>query len=293
MENLDDSFTFTKNEKILTYDYHKIKGLTFSCRVIYKAGEAIRIHCHTGSIEIFCLMKGNRILQVNGKDYTIKGGELFVVFPGESHSTSFYTQSPCKFYGIRVDLSDKRSLLGLDVGFSESLADMLLSLDRRYRLSSASTDLIDGAFAEYCAGGDLSRSIATSYLTAFLFAVKRLKPISADTEVDGAIKKSIDYINANCHSQIKVEQLAAVSCLSLSGFKNKFKYNMGMTPSEYVNFVKIEAAKKSLATREISISDLAYELGFCSSDYFSTVFRKFVNLSPNEYRKRYAGAQFN
>ena len=285
MVNINDSFKFTKDEKILTSEYHMVKGLTLSYRVIHKASEAIDMHYHANSIEIFCLAKGNRIINVNGKCYTVRGNELFVLFPNEAHSTSYYTQSPGKFFGIRVDLSDENNLLGLNEKFSCCLIKLLLSLERHYKLAPDSLALIENAMSQYCMADDVSRCIATSYISNFLFTIKHMQPISGASEVDGNIKKALAYIECNYQSQIKVEQLAAASCLSLSHFKNKFKDSMGMTPSEYVSFIKIEAAKQSLSNSDIAITALAYDLGFCSSDYFSTVFKKFVQLSPNEFRR--------
>ena len=285
MEDLYDPFKFTKEEKILTEEFHKIKGLTLSSRVIHKASGAIDMHYHADSIEIFCLVKGNRIINVDGRYYTVRGNEIFVIYPKETHSTSYYTQSPGKFYGIRVNLSES-SILGLNGEFSAILTKLLLSLDRHYRLTPEALGLIDSVLAEFCIDGEFSRYIAASYLGSFLFSIKGLQPVSGVTEVDDYIKIALAYIEQNYHIQIKIERLAAVSGLSMSHFKNKFKDNMGMTPSEYVNFVKIETAKQSLSQGNASITELAYELGFCSSDYFSTVFKKFVLLSPNEYRLR-------
>ena len=74
---------------------------------------------------------------------------------------------------------------------------------------------------------------------------------------------------------------------SLSRFKSKFKETVGITPAEYVTMQKIELAKRRLIEGEESIAELAYNLGYSSSNYFCSVFKKMMNCSPQNYRLRY------
>ena len=63
------------------------------------------------------------------------------------------------------------------------------------------------------------------------------------------------------------------------------KIQMGTNPRSFINYHKIEAAKKLLLDGQ-SVTDTAMELSFSSSNYFSAVFRRYTSLSPTEYVKR-------
>ena len=67
--------------------------------------------------------------------------------------------------------------------------------------------------------------------------------------------------------------------------KQKFKEYFGIPPIEYINKLKIDSAKKLLIDTDMSITGIAMALNFCSSSYFSEMFRKFVSLSPSDFRK--------
>ena len=73
--------------------------------------------------------------------------------------------------------------------------------------------------------------------------------------------------------------------LSLSRFKTRFKHEVGVAPGGYIIMRKVEKAKELLGDRDRSITDIAFDLGFSSSQYFATVFKKLIGLTPSEYRK--------
>lgn len=73
-------------------------------------------------------------------------------------------------------------------------------------------------------------------------------------------------------------------------FSGKFKYYVGKTPKEYILYHRIETAKQLLrdeALVGISISTVAYDIGFNSPQAFSTTFKHFTNFSPKAFREEY------
>ena len=127
------------------------------------------------------------------------------------------------------------------------------------------------------------------YLTCFLFSLQSRQPVSKrqQREIDTGIQKSIEYIREHIHETIRLEELAGVSGYSLSRFKYKFKHEIGITPAEYITLQKIELAKTRLTQTDVSITELAYSLGFSTSNYFSSVFKKIISCTPREYRRLY------
>ena len=84
------------------------------------------------------------------------------------------------------------------------------------------------------------------------------------------------------------QELAQASNYSLSRFKAKFKEELGITPAEYITLQKMDRAQMLLKTTDDSITDIAYQLGFSSSNYFCSVFKKTLSYSPAAYRKSFS-----
>lgn len=67
-----------------------------------------------------------------------------------------------------------------------------------------------------------------------------------------------------------------------------FVNQYGKTPREYADNLRVEAAKAQLPNKDKPILDIAFSLGFESMSSFYSCFKKFVKMSPGDYRKQYA-----
>lgn len=104
---------------------------------------------------------------------------------------------------------------------------------------------------------------------------------------DLAIQKAQEYIENNYQEKLSVEQIAAKVHLNARSFLRRFKKATYNTPLEYIQRVKIEAAKKQLENTTQSILEVMYFIGYNDEKAFRTVFRKYSGLSPKEYQKKY------
>lgn len=101
------------------------------------------------------------------------------------------------------------------------------------------------------------------------------------------IQAVIRYISRHFMEKISIPQLAAVANRSEAGFIRFFKQQIGRTPVEFLNQYRIDRARNLLRHWDMDITEIAYECGFSSSSYFSTLFKKETELSPLEYRKKF------
>jgi transcriptional regulator GlxA family with amidase domain len=104
---------------------------------------------------------------------------------------------------------------------------------------------------------------------------------------DDAIKKAQDFIEKNYQEKITVEQLTSMLALSRRNFERRFKKATSNTVVEYIQRVKIEAAKKGLETSRKNVNELMYEVGYSDTKAFRTVFKKITGKSPLDYRNKY------
>lgn len=99
------------------------------------------------------------------------------------------------------------------------------------------------------------------------------------------LSHAIEYLNLHATKNIKLSDIASYCHCSPSYISHQFKAYTGMNINAYVNERRVDLAKELLRDSNTSITDIAYEVGFKDSNYFSKVFRDLTGYSPNKYRK--------
>jgi transcriptional regulator GlxA family with amidase domain len=104
---------------------------------------------------------------------------------------------------------------------------------------------------------------------------------------DEPIKKAQEFIEKNFQDKITVEQLASMYALSRRNLERRFKKATCNTVTEYIQRVKIEAAKKNFESSRKNINEVMYDVGYMDTKAFRTTFKKITGLSPIQYRNKY------
>lgn len=104
---------------------------------------------------------------------------------------------------------------------------------------------------------------------------------------DIPVKRAQEFIENNVAEKISVEELADKFAIGKRHFERRFKKATNNTPVEYIQRVKVEAAKKSLETSRKNINEVMFDVGYSDSKAFRSVFKKITGLSPIDYRNRY------
>ncbi len=104
---------------------------------------------------------------------------------------------------------------------------------------------------------------------------------------DEPIKQAQQFIENNVSRKISVDDLATQFLISRRNFERRFKKATANTPVEYLQRVKIEAAKKSLESGRETINEIMYAVGYNDIKAFRTVFKKITGMSPLDYRRKY------
>jgi YesN/AraC family two-component response regulator len=111
-----------------------------------------------------------------------------------------------------------------------------------------------------------------------------LLEIVETNDTTALIRQGIYYIHQHYTEDITLEAVAGYVHVSSSYFSSLFKEKTSVSFTVYVNRMKIERAKKLLKNSEMTLTDIAMALGFCSQSYFSSVFKKHVGMSPKQFR---------
>lgn len=104
---------------------------------------------------------------------------------------------------------------------------------------------------------------------------------------DEPIRKAQDFIEKNFHQKITVDELASMFSLSRRNLERRFKRATSNTVVEYIQRVKIEAAKLSLESTRENVNEVMYKVGYSDTKAFRTTFKKITGISPIQYRTKY------
>lgn len=104
---------------------------------------------------------------------------------------------------------------------------------------------------------------------------------------DDEIKATQEYIEDHYSEKLTVDHLASTFSLGRRSLERRFKKATANTINEYIQRVKIEAAKKDLETTRKTVSEVMYDVGYSDTKAFRNTFKKITGLSPVEYKNRY------
>jgi AraC-like DNA-binding protein/mannose-6-phosphate isomerase-like protein (cupin superfamily) len=99
------------------------------------------------------------------------------------------------------------------------------------------------------------------------------------------LDKSIRYIHQKLKKEITLEELAAMEFLGVSRYRELFKETTGMSPGVYITEQRMNKARRFLSQSDLSIAEVSARVGYSDRLYFQRVFRKYVGVTPGEYRK--------
>jgi len=157
-------------------------------------------------------------------------------------------------------------------GGAYSFLNLMLFLVEKY---------VDRATAIYCSKVfqiEIERTLQSPF---FIFQAQK-------NHGDTLIGRAQTYIEEHLDERISFEELAAELATSRRNFDRRFIKATGNTPVEYLQRVKVEAAKNSLEQGQKSISDVMHEVGYADDKAFREVFKKITGLSPLEYKAKFA-----
>lgn len=115
----------------------------------------------------------------------------------------------------------------------------------------------------------------------------RISRNRADVQLQNAVWKMTGFIHKHYDEKITLNEIAATGAVCRSRCCKLFNQYVGQTPSTYLMKYRIAESCKMLHETSRSISEIAAACGFQSPSYFSYVFRREIELAPQEYRKRY------
>lgn len=105
---------------------------------------------------------------------------------------------------------------------------------------------------------------------------------------DEVVLQAQEFIEKNPSAIFTVDEICNRFSVGRRTFERRFKKSTGNSVAEYIQRVKVELAKKHLETGRKTVNEIIYETGYNDINAFRKVFKKFTDLSPIDYRRKYA-----
>ena len=247
-------------------------------------------HSHRNAIEICFLERGEQTYRVGGFLHRLRGNDQFFTLPGEIHDTANLPQERGILYWVILKLEPSKRFLGLAEPMAARFKRELSRMPTRHFRAHPDSARILGEINDFLREGQKRRgglavsrelrlqSLLLQYLTRTIEASHR--------GVHGAatplMQRLLRYIDEHLNEPVQVALLAQAARLSESRCKVRFKREVGVPPAEFWLRKKIERAIALLKNR--SVTEVAFELGFSSSQYFATVFKRYTLTNPSHFR---------
>lgn len=232
------------------------------------------------NVLIYC-MEGTGKYSVEGKEYLAKANQFFILPAGKPHSYACDKESPWTIYWIHF--TGKHA----DIYAQGALSPQDVKPSIHSRINHRNT-IFEEIFHTLAQGYGLdSLRYVSSLLHYYLASMCYLKQYR-DTErkeTDLMLSEAaIHFMNENIEKKITLEDIAKYLGYSVSHFSMMFKKQTGMSPSNYINNIKIKEACYLLKNTNMKINQICHKVGIEDCYYFSRLFSKTMGMSPKEYR---------
>lgn len=202
--------------------------------------------------------------------------ELFIIPPNVSYE--FKTKDlPLRYLCVHFTGSDVLKILD---EYGISLFPTINKLSYKNHMQKRFVTLFEG-FAKNDALRERELSLL---LERLLIEASRAKKGAALEK--SSLSKSIRFINENYPGKISIPDLARLEGMCMTTYNLLFKEQIGLPPTKYVIKLRIEHARNLLESTDLSVEEIGQLCGYPDINFFSRIFKKYVGVSPSNYRKQ-------
>jgi len=215
----------------------------------------------------------------------VSTGSMIMLFPGERHRYRPNAKTGWDEYWVGFTGSVIGNMISngfftqdnpvLHIGFNETIMNLFLDIIRLLKDEKA--------------GYQPAVSGAVVYLLGQLYSAKQQNTLQEKDLVELIVSKARMILRAQMQNDITPEKVAEELSVGYSWFRKVFKKYTGMAPGQYLIQLRIQKAKELLSDTSKTIKEIAYELRFETSLYFSKVFKEKTGLTPTAYREEIFG----
>lgn len=272
---------------------------------IHLSGKQVRAlppHRNAG-LEIVYMAHGDVTWDYAGRQVRAPAQHLTYTWPWQEHSLARPNVLAADLYWAVLALDQPYTRRPEVFHFHPALAfapddeiEMLRILDRGHgravRAEGLLASLLPALVTELRQPGPFSLGKVRDLIRLLLVELCRAvdeapSPLPPDAGND-RLRRFLRELESRCHEPWTLDRMAAACGLGRSQFAKRLGESTGDTPVRFLNRRRVERAQRLLARREASVTDVALECGFRTSQYFATVFRSYTQMTPSDWRLRHS-----
>lgn len=222
-----------------------------------------------------CCSSGYGSVIINGKSFSVKPGDFYILLPGDTVKHTADTKHPragysCAVKGIELGQYLERAGISSVQPFAPEYAfnEAFEQIEELYRMKN-DTD----------PGAEYRRTACFYRIVGSIF--KR----SNVADKDAVIQKAIAIMETNYGTDLSTQDIAEYVGLDRSYFSSFFKSRTGLPPHQYLTHLRIQKACALMKRYDISISLVAESVGLDPQN-FSRIFKRELGMTPKEYRAK-------
>ncbi len=246
-------------------------------------------------VKFFYVLDGKFHWYIHDGEYILFPGDVAMILPGQEFgsSTAVLEVGSFSFLHINADLKDADEIV-LDKWSSLS-GNEITAISKILLLSNPLiiTKINEAGRIIKCIHQELSNQEVGYFARVnnhidelFILLTRQLtRQNNPGRDFHKTFMKLDDALRKDIAHQWTVDEMAALAGLGNTLFNEKVKSYTGFTPLNYLINIRISEAIKLLKKPQVSITDIAFDTGFYSSQHFSTTFKKLTGFTPGEFRK--------
>ncbi len=248
------------------------------------------------SVRFYYILEGKHDWLIDGNTYQLFPGDVALILPQQSFggTKEFLDIGTICWLNLRIEITAKDNKI--DFGRWSHLSETekrtmakVLQLNTIPVLSSIKEagDVIF-AIQNEITTQEIGFATRVNHLLDYLLIliVRQLsKQNNSRRDFPQTFMKLEQALRQNLPHQWTVEEMAAMVGLGTTAFSEKVKKYTGFPPLHYLINIRISEAIKLLKQENINLTDIALDVGFYSSQHFSTTFKKLTGYTPSQFRK--------
>lgn len=274
--------------------------------IIAAAGREVEYSEHSGPLSVKCVFSGHEVHEVQRARFVVDPGAYLILNHGRCYASSIRSETEVETLSIffRQGFAEE-VLASLVTPHDRLLEDPVRTPDQPVAFveklfpHDQTVTPIVAAIRSACRQGTVGAGWLEErfhQLLEALLAVHRglypeieaLPSARRTTRVElyRRLHRARDFMESNLAEPLTLPEIAGVACLSTHHFLRLFKQAFGRTPHQYLTRRRIRCARLLLASTDRPVTEICWDVGFCSLSSFSNLFRRRTGVSPSEYRRR-------